>query len=128
MKQRRVAYVATVVLLSAACTTPHPAADKTQQSNCQVDLVRHERLHAVLWLQTAAEYKAAAEQAYAVAGMRLKNAVADASERHIATAAAPQDTQAPFAVIVDVDETIFNNSPEEARLVAKDKRKYDEEI
>jgi acid phosphatase len=76
----------------------------------------NENLHAVLWAQTSAEYKAAAEQAYLLAGIRLSEALADTKW----TAAIEQDgdfSARPPAVILDVDETVLDNSAYQARLV-----------
>lgn len=66
-------------------------------------------LTAVLWMQRAAEFRASARQAYTLAGIRLDEALADPSW----TAALEQPdspAEAPPAVIVDVDETVLDNS------------------
>lgn len=76
----------------------------------------HELLHAVLWMQRSAEYKAACLQAYHLAEMQLQAALTDKNW----TAALEQYgdyTNLPSAVIVDVDETVLDNSPYEARLI-----------
>ncbi len=61
-------------------------------------------LNATLWTQTAAEHEALCLQVFATA--------TQAVEKRVAT---PGDK--PFAVIVDVDETVLDNSPYQARLV-----------
>lgn len=76
----------------------------------------HESLNGVLWVQTALEYKLAADQAYALATIRVQEALADKTW----TAALEQDAgheALPPAVILDVDETVLDNSPFEARIV-----------
>lgn len=76
----------------------------------------HEQLHAVLWVQTAAEYRALALQAFNLAGQMMDRALADRTW----TAATEQTgdfAALPPAVIVDVDETVLDNSAYQARLI-----------
>lgn len=79
-----------------------------------------DNLNAVLWMQTSAEYRAVALSVYQAAGARLDQALADPDwdaldpeERALAGSAAGL----PPAVIVDIDETVLDNSPYQARLV-----------
>ena len=98
-------------LLLSSCT-PHPS--------------KHESLHAVLWIQSSAEHSASAHQAYRVAKEKL-----DIALRHSTwTAALEQGEQysmLPPAVIIDIDETILDNSPFQAQLV-KDGKCFNKEI
>ena len=67
-------------------------------------------------MQTALEYEATALQAYRLAQMQLDAALADRSW----TAAIEQKgdaSQLPTAVIVDVDETVLDNSYYQARMI-----------
>ena len=67
-------------------------------------------------MQTAAEYRALASAAYRGAERTLDAAITDTSW----TAALEQVAgyeQLPAAVILDLDETVLDNSPEEAQLV-----------
>ena len=76
----------------------------------------HENLNAVVWMQTALEYEVSALQAYRLAGMQLETAMREKSW----TAALEQAGDAsglPPAVIVDVDETVLDNSFYQARTV-----------
>lgn len=76
----------------------------------------HENLNAVLWMQTALEYEALAVQAYRLAQLQLDAALADPAW----TAAIEQQGDAsklPPAVIVDVDETVLDNSYYQARMI-----------
>jgi acid phosphatase len=72
-----------------------------------------------LWVQTAAEYEGLTEQAFGMAGDRLAAALADptwtAAVEQVGTAYA----DLPPAIIADVDETILDNSPLEARLAVE---------
>lgn len=75
-----------------------------------------EQLNGVLWVQTSAEYRVSAIQAFRLAELRVKEALADQT----ITAATEQTTEyqsLPPAVIVDVDETVLDNSPFQAHLV-----------
>jgi acid phosphatase len=82
----------------------------------------HENLNAVLWMQSAAEYQAAARQAYRAAEISLERALKDPSWT-AALEQAPDATGAydklPPAVILDLDETVLDNSPYQARLTAR---------
>ncbi len=76
----------------------------------------HELLNGVLWMEHAAEYRALARQAYRTASQMLPVALKDSSW----TAALEQTAHyrsLPPAVILDVDETVLNNAPYEARLI-----------
>ena len=70
-----------------------------------------DRLNAVLWAQQAVEYKATTDGIYALAAMRLDQALADPD--WIAApdlqGAAYQDL--PPAIILDADETVLDNTP-----------------
>lgn len=94
---------------------PHPAPEAL--------LCPHPAQEAVLWVQTAAENRAGAIQSYAAAERMLDAALADASW----TAALEQTEEyekLPPAVILDVDETVLDNSPFNARLV-RENRSFD---
>jgi acid phosphatase len=80
----------------------------------------HDLLNAVLWTQRSVEFKATALTAFALARIRLDQALADPS-----WTAAPQEQAGayqslPPAVIVDVDETILDNSAYQAWMALKD--------
>ena len=85
----------------------------------------HERLNAVLWMETAAEYWAASVAAYAAADRAL-----DAALRDRAWTAAIEQTgnyeSLPPAVILDVDETVLDNAPLQGQLVL-DRRDYSQQ-
>jgi 5'-nucleotidase (lipoprotein e(P4) family) len=82
-----------------------PAGARAQDAPPASDL-----LNAVLWMQRSVEYKASALSAFALARIRLEHALADPTW----TAAPKEQTGAyqslPPAVILDVDETILDNS------------------
>lgn len=88
-------------------------------SSCQAnesDLKNQDLLNAVLWMQHAAEYKALCLQAYNSAENMLDIALKDKDW----TAALEQNSNyknLPPAIILDVDETVLDNSPYEAILI-----------
>jgi acid phosphatase len=76
----------------------------------------HENLNAVLWIQTAAEKRAGAVQTYRAAERQLFAALKDPNW----TAALEQTgdyQKLPPAVILDLDETVLDNSAIMARFV-----------
>ncbi len=84
------------------------------------DIKGHDGLNATYWTQNSVEYKANAYALYQLAMLRLDQALADNSW----TAALEQtgDYQSkPPAVILDIDETVLDNSPYQAWIVEKDK-------
>ncbi len=92
---------------SAPVSTTTPAAAASRP---------HENLNAVLWMQTALEYEASAVQAYRQALLQLELAQKDAAW----TAALEQtadSSKLPPAVILDIDETLLDNSYYQARQV-----------
>jgi acid phosphatase len=91
--------------------------------------LRHPTLDATLWAQTAAEYDGVTRGAYRLAGAMMERALADSAW----TAALPQAEQPPAryrdkppAVVLDVDETVLDNSAYQARLVRRNET-YDAE-
>ncbi|HET7219690.1 MAG TPA: HAD family acid phosphatase [Vicinamibacterales bacterium] len=76
----------------------------------------HELLEGTLWVQTSAEYASLAAAAYRNGQRALDEALQDATW----TAATEQRhgfESLPPAVILDLDETVFDNSPMQAQLV-----------
>lgn len=87
-----------------------------------------DNLNAVLWMQASAEYDAAALSLYRAAAARLDDALADPRWDALEPgdrADAPSFAGLPPAVIMDVDETVLDNSPYQARLVLEG-RAFDE--
>ena len=106
----------------AAAPAPPAAAEETQAAQAGA----HDNLNAVAWVQTSVEYRAVSEQTYRAAADRLDAAL---KERHW-DALVPGErgnaaTGLKPAVVLDVDETVLDNSPYQARLV-HDGKEYDE--
>jgi 5'-nucleotidase (lipoprotein e(P4) family) len=85
-------------------------------SNAEPAPVPQEGLNATVWVQTSAEAQIAARQAYFLAARQL-----DAALRNKRWSAAIEQGKGfetlPPAVILDLDETVLDNSPYQARLV-----------
>lgn len=75
-----------------------------------------QNLNAVLWFQTATEYRAVLWQLFADATTALTPALADPGWSADPQQAQPATGLRP-AVVVDVDETMLDNSPYQARLI-----------
>ena len=125
MRRHAIAIAFLSAFVLAGCATPHETVrvplPVTQTAVAHVDTPSgaDDNLNAVLWVQASAEYDATALSVYNAAAARLDAALAE-GERHDA---APLGTLPP-AVILDVDETVLDNSPYQARLV-RDGGAYD---
>jgi acid phosphatase len=76
---------------------------------CAVPQNSNNTFNSTLWLQTASEYKANALQAYNSASHNIRQAITDRSW----TSALEQGSNGsslPPAIILDVDETVLDNS------------------
>ena len=75
-----------------------------------------DNLNAVLWMQTSEEYRAVTLGTYRAAQARLGDALADTSwSADPEQAARGGFGRLPTAVVLDVDETVLDNSPYQAR-------------
>ncbi|HVL68146.1 MAG TPA: HAD family acid phosphatase [Vicinamibacterales bacterium] len=111
--------LAAAALAAAACAATATPAPHTQPAT---QAGPHENLNAVVWMQTAVEFEATALQAYRLAEIQMEAALKDPSW----TAAIEQTANAstlPPAVIVDVDETVLDNSFYQARMI-RDRTEY----
>jgi acid phosphatase len=100
-------------LLVACGTVPRTAP------SAQAPSPADDNLNAVLWVQRSAEYRAVSTSVYRAATRELDRALADphwdalAAEDRDGTVAAGL----PPAVVMDIDETVLDNAPYQARLV-----------
>lgn len=79
--------------------------------------VGREQVNGTLWMQRSVEYRIAAEQVYRLATERLPSAVASSGSAALEQIDVPQATVAtlPTAIVVDLDETVLDNSFYQAR-------------
>lgn len=104
----------------AVPATEPVAASRESTANAPAGAPRdtHENLHAVLWMQQSAEYRAAAIGAYARAQLLLDRAL-EQPQHTAALEQAGQPLPMPTAVVLDVDETVLDNSPFQAEQVRR---------
>lgn len=93
----------TVIPASAQTPQPAPEADVEYQ------------LAAILYTQKAAEYRALCYQAYNIARLRLD---ADLDKKNVKKLP-KAERKRPRAIIVDIDETVLDNSPAQAYSYTK---------
>jgi 5'-nucleotidase (lipoprotein e(P4) family) len=88
------------------------------------DRIGREQLNATLWMQTAPEYRAIVEQVFRQAGERI--AAQPPGSAAIEQAGVPAEALArlPAAVVLDLDETVLDNTVYQARLL-RDRTLYD---
>ncbi len=96
----------TASLLSACAIAPQQTAKP----------ITHNNLNSVLWLQTAAEAQANALQTYHAAMLSIDQAIKDPSWSAVPEQGASAASLPP-AIILDVDETVLNNTQYQAQRV-----------
>lgn len=106
---------------------PEAAAPATSPAAAAKPLApAHDSLNAVLWMQASAEYAAATTTVYRAAADKLDAALKEKNwDALVTTERGNAATGLPAAVIMDVDETVLDNSPYQARLI-RDGKEYDE--
>jgi len=107
-----------LLLVFAACASvPSPRGGEGQgegqQTTCNPG---HTILNATLWVQSSAEFRAASTQTFAAARRALDEALADRT-RTGAIEETNADPDQPPAIVTDVDETVLDNTPFEARVI-----------
>ncbi len=110
-----------LALLAAPLFAPPPAAAQEAAARDT-----HELLNPTLWIQTSAEYRVVCRTIYSMAARALDAALLDPAW----TAAVEQSgsfAALPPAVIMDLDETVLDNSPFAGRLVA-DRTPFDPRV
>lgn len=102
--------------------------EKIERVDASTVRVSHENLNAILWMQTSTEFDSLCRMIYKSAGEAVDKALADAS-----WTASLEQTQTggfaalPPAVILDLDETVMDNTPCEA-LMARLGIRFDPKI
>ncbi len=127
------ALILIAALAASACAVPVKAkparvyAEDVAPAEVEVKapdpIPTNDNLNSTLWMQTASEYRTLSVQSYRLAASQLDIALKDRKW----TAAIEQTEKfanLPAAVILDIDETVLDNSAYQARLV-KDGASYD---
>lgn len=119
--QHSVALLAAALALAGCRTLPGPDAPAATPQAADADAVpANDNLNAVLWLQRSMEYRALSETVFRAATERLDAALADAGRDALVPterAAAGNAATLPPAIILDIDETVLDNSAYQARMV-----------
>jgi 5'-nucleotidase (lipoprotein e(P4) family) len=105
-----VAFFSCVLLLPAGGLAQSQSQSMGQQSGADNEY----QTGAILWTQSSAEYRALAYQTFSLAKLRLDQVLGNHKTRRASRASAK-----PPAVIVDVDETVLDNSRFQAELVLR---------
>ena len=79
--------------------------------------VGREQFNATLWMQNAPEYRASAEQVYRLATERIANPGPGTAALEQLPTPADQLARLPTAVVLDLDETVLDNTVYQARLI-----------
>ena len=87
------------------------SSSKSSLSNAESSIAEDSKLSAVLWQQTSAEYEALCYQAFNAAAYRLRSGEIDKEE----------SSSKRMAIIMDLDETVLNNSPYNGWLIHNNK-------
>ncbi|HUO83852.1 MAG TPA: HAD family acid phosphatase [Thermoanaerobaculia bacterium] len=110
--------IAVIAFLSISCAHTDDVTVRPAPACPEINCVRtHENLDATLYLQTAAEYEAIALQTFRMAQELAERGLADPTW---SATTRPARAHLPPAVIVDVDETVLDNSAYQARLILDD--------
>lgn len=127
-----VARIALCVLLAGCAHAPEKSATTPAPQTPAAPLpssgpAPNDNLNAVAWTQTAIEHDLIYREVYRAAGEKLRAALKDPKWDALPNSDRKQPLSAKLkpAVIVDIDETVLDNSPYQARLVANGKA-YDE--
>lgn len=104
-----------VFLFICSCRKMQERLAGIESVNASSIRVSHENLDGILWMQTSAEYEALCRMIYKAAAEALERGLADPNW----TAALEQASDfasLPPAVVLDIDETVLDNTPYEAMM------------
>ncbi len=110
MRPRNHLYAGLLVLCSIVGTYFVTVSSARPETGVQVQVDNEYQAGATLWMQKSAEYRALAYQAFNLARWQLD---ADLKGKNKDEIAKP-DRKKPRAVVVDIDETVLDNSPSQA--------------
>ena len=129
---RRIGTVALSVVLASGCASTWRGSGSvstgasTAPSTATARRDTHEGLNDVLWMQTLAEFWALTTASYNGAQVLLERALSDKSWSAALEQAAGSENLPP-AVILDLDETVLDNSPAQAQ-VALERTVYQQDL
>jgi len=114
---KKVQILALVVVL-ASCVSSTRSGAPAAASASTTCRDTHEQLQTALWMQTAAEYRMITESVYRAATLALETALADGDWTAAVEQAGEVGTLPP-AVVLDLDETVLDNSRLEGEEVLR---------
>lgn len=107
MKNKYILIISLLLLVNVACKTTATTKQKNEVKKGINIPNREHTIQALLWQQNSAEYKALCHQAYKIAKIEIDQI----SQRQY---------KRPIAIVTDIDETVLDNSPYNARMVNTD--------
>ena len=132
MATLRILSAALLLSLLTSCDTLPTRAHATSEPGSgsvvagKAALAPNDNLNAVAWMQTSVEFRLIAGQTWRAALAQLDRAIKTPSWDALTKEdRANKANGLPPAIIVDVDETMLDNSPYQARLI-RDRKAYDE--
>ena len=117
---RTLALLTAALALAGCRSLPDTGTGAPPASTATPAVPADDNLNAVLWLQRSMEYRALSETVFRAAAERLDAALADPSWDALVPAeraVAGDASRLPPAIILDIDETVLDNSAYQARLV-----------
>ena len=103
---------------AATADVPTGAESNSPAVDATATIGADDNLNAVAWVQTSVEYDAITTQTYRAAAQLLDRALKDADWNALVPGERARAAgRLPPAIVFDVDETVLDNSPYQARLV-----------
>ncbi|MDR3390053.1 MAG: HAD family acid phosphatase [Rudaea sp.] len=114
----RLSLAIAILLLGACASAPQTPPAIYAGASTNAKFPADDRLNATLWMQASIEHDLVFREVYHAAQAKLLEALADPSWDALPKGERTNDAAAlPPAVIVDVDETVLDNTPFEARMI-----------
>jgi 5'-nucleotidase (lipoprotein e(P4) family) len=115
---RRLILSAAALLLGACTSAPHAPTAIYAGASTNAKFPGDDRLNATLWMQASIEHELVFREVYHAAQAKLLEALADPAWDALPKGERTNDAATlPPAIIVDVDETVLDNTPFEARMI-----------
>ena len=100
--------ITVLLIFNISCKTHSITTSKSVEKKTEKSIpIREHSVQALLWQQNAAEYKALCHQAFNLAKIYLDKARINYNKN-------------PTTIITDIDETVLDNSPYNARMIRDD--------
>ena len=97
-------------------TQPCPESELVSNESHETQNLEHRLLHAVAWTQNSAEFSAMTTQLFRGAILPMEDALADPTWTAVLEQTANYEALPP-AIVLDLDETVLDNSPYQAWLL-----------